>query len=260
MKVLKNKRIVVFEINDNEENRKYEYSGKYSGSNYKKPFADFIESLGFEVVVEDHIDEFKINGEEFRIYLGNASYMTKNAYTREVSVRKPINRYVSIMKSFDSTLLKVHFNKEYDGDKLCKVINDAIQSRIDARQFHEDKKNQDKENTIAVANHFISCNDDFKNIVEIIKIHQGQIQLMFDGGTLIIKPNKEFVSLDINNSSVNNETEIPLYFDKLITIKENTNKLLQIVKQNEFTSNIIEWCQNTYHRYYDVKELKYSEH
>lgn len=259
MKVLKNKRIVVFEINDNEENRKYEHSGKYSGSNYKKPFADFIQSLGFDVVVQDHIDEFTINGENFRIYLGNASYMTKNAWSREVSVRKPINRYVSIMRSFDSTLLKVHFNKEYDGDKLCKVINDEIQSRIDARQSHEDSKNRDKENTIAVAEHFM-LNDDFKNIVERIKIHQGKIQFQFDGGSLTITAKKEFVDFDINTVRVSNENELPSLFDKLACVKENSKKLLEAVKQNEFTDNIIEWCQNTYNRYYDVKQLKYSEH
>lgn len=260
MKVKKNKRIVMFEVSDDHESRKNEHSGKWSGSNYKRPFADFIESLGFEVVLEDHIDRIVINGHNFDLYVGNASYMTKNAYTREVSVRKPINRYVSIMKGHDSTLLKIHFNKEYDGDKLCKTINDAIQSRIDAQKSHEDKKNEDRQNTIAVAEHFM-VNDDFKNIIERIKIHQGQIQLIFDGATLIITPNKQFVCLDINSSEIKNETELSSCFDKLLTIKENTNKLLQIVKQNEFTSNIIEWCNSkAYHRYYNVKELKYSEH
>ncbi len=258
MKIKKNKRIVVLEINDDHENRKLEY-GKYSGSNYKKPFADFIESLGFEVVLQSHIDAIEINGERFDLYLGNASYMTKNAWSREVSVRKPINRYVSIMRGHDTIVLKIHFNKEYDGDKLCKTINDAIQSRIDARKFHEDNKNEDKNNTIAVAEHFM-VNDDFKNIVEKIKIHHGKIQLMFDGATLIITPNKQFVSLDINSSEIKNETELPSLFDKLFALKENTNKLLQVVKQNEFTNEIIQWCEKAYYRYYDVKELKYSEH
>lgn len=257
MKALKNKRIVVFEINDNEENRKYE-SGKYSGRNYKKPFADFIETLGFQVEVEDHLDAMKINGERFDLYLGNASYMTKNAWTREVTVRKPINRYVSIMRGYDSTLLKVHFNKEYDGDKLCKVINDAIQSRIDARQFHEDNKNRDKENTIAVAKHFMIHND-FKNIVHRIKIHQGKIQFNFDGGSLTITPKKEFVDFDINTARVSNENELPSLFDKLLVLKENANKLLEAVKQNEFTNEIVEWCEKTHNRYYDVKESKYSD-
>lgn len=257
MKVLKNKRIVMFEVSDDHEKRKYEY-GKYSGSNYKKPFADFIETLGFEVVTEDHLDGVKINGERFEIYLGNASYMTKNVYTKQVSVRKPINRYVSIMKGYDSTLLKVHFNKEYDGDKLCKVINDAIQSRIDARKLHEDKKNEDKVNTIAVAEHFM-VNENFKNIVEIIMIHQGKIQFNFDGGSLTITPKKEFVDFDINTVRVSNENELSSLFDKLLVLKENANKLLEAVKQNEFTNEIVEWCEKTHNRYYDVKESKYSD-
>lgn len=258
MKVLKNKRIVVFEISDNHESRKYEY-GRGSGSNYKKPFADFIESLGFEVVLQDHIDAIEINGERFDIYLGNASYMSKNGWSREVSVRKPINRYVSIMHSHDSTLLKVHFNKEYDGDKLCKTINDAIQSRIDARKFHEDRKNIDKENTIAVAEHFM-VNENFKNIVQSIRIHKGVIQFNLNGASLTITPNKQFVNFDVNSSDIKNETELPSLFDKLFALKENSNKLLQMVKQNEFTNEIIQWCEKAYNRYYDVKELEYSEH
>jgi hypothetical protein len=259
MKIKNNKRIVMFEVSDDHESRKHEHSGKWSGGNYKKPFADFIESLGFEVKVEEHLDRIVINGHNFDLYVGNATYMTKNSYTRVVSVRKPINRYVSIMKGHDSTLLKIHFNKEYDGDKLYKTINDEIQRRVDAHKFHEEKKNEDRQNTIAVAEHFM-IHDDFKNIVERIKIHQGEIQIMFDGATLTITPNKHFLSLDIYSSEIKNESELNFCFDKLITIKENTNKLLQIVKQNEFQSNIIEWCKKTYHRYYDVKELKYSEH
>jgi len=259
MQIKKNKRIVVFEISDDHESRKHEY-GKYIGGNYKKPFADFIESLGFEVVLQDHIDAIEINGERFDLYLGNASYMSKNAWNREVDVRKPINRYVSIMKGYESTMLKVHFNKEYDGDKLCKTINDAIQSRIDAKKFHEDTKNQDKINTIAVAEHFM-LSDDFKNIVQSIRIHKGEIQFNLDGASLTIKPNKQFVNFHVNSSeAVLNEAELNSLFDKLFSLKEKANSLLQMVKQNEFTNEIIQWCQTAYNRHYDIKELKYSDY
>lgn len=256
METKKNKSIVVFEINDDHENRKYEY-GKYSGNIYKNPFADFIESLGFKVVVEDHFGGIDINGERFTLHLNNASYMSKNGWSREVNVRKPINRYVSIMSGHDTTMLKIHFNKEYDGDKLRKKINDAIQSRIDVKKWHEDSKNKNKINTIAVAEHFM-LNNDFKNIVEYIRIHEGKIQLMFDGASLTITPSKQFVSLNIYSSDILNETELPLFFDKLSTLKENANKLLQMVKKNKFTNEIIEWCEKiACNRYYNVKELKY---
>jgi len=257
MKVKKNNRVVMFEISDNSENRKYEYNRNGSGS-YKKPFGDFIESLGFQVVISDHIDRITINGHNFDLNLNNSSYMSKNAWNREENVRKPINRFISIMAGHDTTLIKIHFNKEYDGDKLCEKINAAIKSIIDIEQYRIDKDNKNKINTIAIAEHFMNLGN-FKDIVEYIKIHKGNIHYTIDVAYIVVTTKGELVSFDTRKTEVKNEADLSDLFYKLSTLKERTEKILYIVKQNPINENLISWAENAYNSDYNVKEINYQD-
>lgn len=257
MKIKQNKSVVVFEIND--ENRKCEFNG----DGYKKPFIDFIQSLGFDAELKyDFSDAVVVNGEEFNICTDNASYMSKNAFSRDENIRKPINRFIilQLLSHTSSTIIKIHFNKEYDGDKLRKKINDAIQAKIDRRQSIIDGEIKDEQNTTAIAKHFMS-KDGFKEIVTSIQIKEGKI--LFDinnSTTLTIKASGEFIEFDIYKKEVKSESDLNPMFNELFKLKEKTEKLLNIIKSNPLDTNLIEYCEKTYSKTYNVTKSEYSKY
>jgi len=230
MKILKNKSIVVFEIND--DNRKHEFKG----DGYRQLFIDFIQSLGFDAKLKyDFGSDVIINDEEFNIDIDNASYMSKNGWTREQYVRKPINRFV-ILKRIShtaSTIIKIHFNKEYDGDKLREKINAAIQAKIDQRQRIIDVENKDKENTTAIAENFIRKNG-FKDIVSYVRIHKGQISFTIKNASaqITFKLDGDFLFFDnysVFSKEVKQESLLSEMFDELVTLRKKTEQLMDMV-------------------------------
>lgn len=94
--------IVVFEVNDNNRS-KIEY-GKHTGKDYFILFCEFIASLGYDVESDLLLGEIKINGHKFKVDTNNASYMSKNAFNRTISIRKPQNRYILIVKGHNKYL------------------------------------------------------------------------------------------------------------------------------------------------------------
>ncbi len=252
MKIKKNKSVVVFEIANEE----------YSSVSYKTLFTDFIQSLGFEVELEPSIDRITINGEDFYINDDNSSYKSKNAFTRDVSIRKPVNRFIilQLLSHSTTTIIKIQFNKEYDGDKLREKINTAIQNKIDRRQSIADSEIKDEQNTTAVAKHFIS-KEGFKEIVTNINIKEGKLLFSINNSTtLTVKASGEFIEFDIYKKEVKSESDLNPMFDELFKLKEKTEKLLNIIKSNPLDANLIEYCEKTYSKSYNVTRLEYSKY
>jgi len=254
METKKNKSIVVYEFND--KGRGLELDG----SKYINSFIEFIESLGFEIVYGHSLSSIKINGYSFILNTDNASYNSKSAFTREINVRKPANRFISIKKLYgeDANILKIHFNKEYDADKLREKINSAIQKINDINDSIIARKNKDKENTIAIAEHFMS-KEGFSDIVTLIKIEKSKLHFFTDFFQLIFTTKGEFVSYHIYKN-IDKESELDLFLSTTPYLQENTTKLFKILKQNPIDSNLIEWATEAYNRCYNVTKLEYSEY
>lgn len=257
MKIVKKKSVVVFEVNDT--NRGTHEYGKYSGKAYFIPFTDFIESLGYDISIRESISEITINGHKFEVNTNNASYMSQNSYNREVNVRKPQNRYITIEHGYKKTLIKIHFNKEYDANKLRAKINDAIQSKESIIQNRINRENNNETNTTSIAKSYIDSG--IIGIANNLFISQGEILLHIDGATISFNINGEISKLTIHQRDAKGESGITTMFNDLNIIHDKIKKLTKIIKDNPIPSELSEWASSEdSHGSYIFKTLEYSKY
>lgn len=256
-----------FEINDDVAHKQSEFHGR----SYIPLFKDFIRSLGFDV--QDKFPDSKsgnlsenilIDDVEFKIYDGNASYMSKNSYIREESVRKPQNRFMALEKRYgrDGYVVKVFINKEHETEKLRKKINDAIAEYHNDQKEMEERKDNDKTNTTLIANHFLNHLNIYKSIFWGIRIHEGKISfIMKDCGTLVISTDGSFNKFHPTIKEVEQETQLNLLYENASSIQHKVTTVLDAIKSaGQISEELKTWAAKAYECSFDVEKMEYSNY
>lgn len=254
---VKKKDIVIFEINDT--GRGHEFK---AGHGYVDAFIGFLESLGYEPSRKyEHSTDIELDGISFGIGTGNASYMSRNAYTRDEYVRKSVNRWIGLEKGYDSIAAKVYINKEMDADKIKKQINGAIDAAKGRFKNIEDTKAQDKKNSIAIGDHYSKCRL-VKRHCRGIYVEKGVLSFDLKGYSSIqIKADGSFLGLSLYMSKVESITDIP----KVAGIIEKEMKVVEAIAKEitgfaKLSADLQEWTVKAYHVRYDVQKKKLFEY
>lgn len=253
---MKNKpSIVVFEVSDNNASN-HDY-GRHACDKHLNDFSDFIKSLGYDVELDSFLGKLKIEGHEFNINNDNASYMSKNSFTKMAVVRKPENRYIIIQKGYKQNLLKVQFNKEYDANKLRNKIDEEIARRNDliSKKAKEDAENI--KNVTAIAEKYIDSGiKDLANILNIsdslIKIYTNHSILEFDFSSRLLK------SALLQPSRFHNELGSDNIYSYLESISEEIKQISKIIKDNSFSPELVEWSRTKTSGSYKFKTMEYK--
>ncbi len=256
----------MYEVGDRID-RKFEFSG----DGYLKSFWGFVESLGYDVSEKfpdsDHRNSFQqyiiINGVEFEINVDNASYMSRNAYTREDNVRKPQNRFIALTYR-SKNIVKIFFNKEYETKKLKTKIDAAIQKDHDIELEIVDRKNRDRNNTAAIAAIYMN-NTSVSEAITLIKIHRGEVRFYFHDAaySLAIKTDNSFVQVSFDPEEMKSPEEFVSF---VLTVKERADKIAlvvsDIINSNKMSDELVQWAAEAYERtfYCETMSADWDEH
>lgn len=252
--------IVVFEVGD-ANNLSDEVIGK--DPSYVFQLRDFIESMGYEVYKPSPgIDavlaqnKIEINGQRFHVDYTNCGRYSKNIYTREITERKPENRFIRILtrEINGSTIIKLIFNKEYDANKLRDKIDAAIKERLDKETRLKNWHEQKKTNTILVAKHY-----QFPGL-ESMSIHQGEVTFYFPGGSIKIDATGAVTNIHLNAATAKDAKEAVATFKQL----ERAINLAVAADQHfhgttPLSDEIQAWVNTANHESYDYVTEKYSK-
>lgn len=249
--------IVVFEVNDNNRS-KIEY-GKHTGKDYFILFCEFIASLGYDVESDLLLGEIKINGHKFKVDTNNASYMSKNAFNRTISIRKPQNRYILIVKGHNKYLIKVQINKEYDANKLREKINEEINRLEELAKKNIDRESSNINNITFIAKKYIDSGirelaNSFTVKNGIIEIYIKEAFFEFDIISGVLK------SLTIYQKDYSNEFEINNIFSDFQNLDTKIKQIIKIVKDNPIPKELLDWSMGNSNGSYAFKTLKYSKY
>lgn len=257
MKIKSKPSIIVFEVNDN--NRSQMEYGKHACDKYLNDFSDFIKSLGYDVELNAFLGKLKIEGHEFNVNTDNASYMSKNLYRREVTVRKPENRYILIEKGYKKNLLKIQFNKEYDGNKIRKKINEEINRLNELIKNTIDRETANLNNVTMIAKKYIDAG--MKELVNsvsvsnsVINIYTEELALGFDFSSGVLK------SALVHQKRYNDESESENIFSDLEKISMDIKNISKIVKENPMPVELSEWSTVQSSGSYIFKTLEYNKY
>lgn len=267
MKTKAIKSTTTFEINDGDKiQRKCDYAHNGSSSyRYTDLFIDFIRTLGYDVEqLYNGSRTVKIDGIEMDIYTGNASYMSRNGFTREESVRLPHNRFVALRWPWEhgnKYIVKVLINQEIKKAGIIARIDRAIAERKQVEQNAIDRKKADKENTEAVAQHFLKRMN-LDNIVRSIKIHEGNITFFTKmAGYTITASNNWFVSYNLYSNEISSGGELQGLFNDLSDEEQNIRTLqIEITVRGEIDDHLKPWAKTAHNRSYNVVKKEYSEY
>lgn len=249
----------MFEIND--DGREYEFKAK---SEYDILFTDFITSLGFEaqLVKESYRSRIIIGGVEFHINSDNASYMSKGAWTRTVSIRKQENRFMALTDGGykSGSIIRVHFNKELNSDKLRIKIKNAIQAHHDKIKTWDNIKKQNHDNTVFIAKFYSQKDDSLMKIVTEIKIHQGTINFyMRNIGAITINLQNEFIRFDMYSFQSENIKETSARLSDLRSAKDKVLKVIGILSHTDkLPQELKQWAVEAHEQRYNYKKSKYG--
>lgn len=246
--------MVMFEIND--EKRQSERSNH----EYFPLFVEFIQSLGFKtfqhfptstsLVINDDCD--------VDIDVNNASYLSRNSYTREVYVRKPENRYVRLKVGFspERSIIKIFFNKEYDANKLREKINTEIERQRAVVKSREDRKDYDKNNTKIIGKHYSTAL--VRKFCKNINISQGLISFYSDDFCLDIKPDGSFAGFNFFDKNQKCEKEIDFegYGNRLMNLHGCAIAIYKELNVPQLDVEVQEWAKSTSHKHFNVKTQK----
>lgn len=238
----------MYEVNDT--GREHEYSG----DGYIKSFIGFIESLGFDITRKyEHSNNVIINDREFSIVIDNASFMSRNAFTRKCTPRKPANRWVGITKGHygDTPFLKVFINNEMDSDKLKAKIEAAISEDQKRDKEIADSKLTNYNNTIAIGNHFFA-NETVKGAVNFLHIEKGVMTFVFnDGFSVKLKADNEYISTSTNFGTFDKAEDVYTFVD---TISERAQKFeeafSELILSKVLPEPLRKWTETQYHVYF----------
>lgn len=249
--------IVVFEVNDN--NRSKSEYGKNAGKEYFNLFSDFIASLGYDVESDSYLERIKINGHDFNVDTNNASYMSKNAFNRTISIRKPENRYILILKGYNRNLIKVQINKEYDANKLREKINEEINRLDELTKSTIDRETANINNTTFIAKKYIDSG--IRELANSFTVNNGIIEIYikeaffeFDIISGVLK------SLTIYQKDYSNEFEINNIFSDFQNLDTKIKQIIKIVKDNPIPKELLDWSMGNSNGSYAFKKLEYSKY
>jgi 5S rRNA maturation endonuclease (ribonuclease M5) len=246
------KSLVVFEINDTER------KGELHGYGYASIFADFIESLGFNVDRTNIgvLSSIKIDDVSFEINTDNASYMSKNAWSKDINVRKDINRFISLeIGDNRPKVVKIFFNKEYDGNKIRSKINEVIDTCKKTISDRENRKKTDKDNTIKV---YSILDTNIPAIVKGIRIDLGTIDFTMEDARLSIDSSGNFLNLITYNNVHNSLEEVSDSINKKAKIYEICKEVLMAFQKCKFDDSLIEWINTSSNHHYNLHTKEYS--
>lgn len=242
------KNTTTFEINDTGRDC------EYSGHGYVKPFISFLESLNLEPTqTYEHSNNVIIAGVEFAINTDHASFMSKNAYTRDRYERKPQNRYVSLDWS-GKTTVRVYINKEMDADKIKAQIKKSVQGSADRDKEIEDRKKQERDNTVAIGKHYTKGNWIRKHF-RMIHIERGVLHFHMDKVTIYLNAEGTFNRVSVYVSDVTDPKLLRQMASDLsheVTLIPDLTKMLLAVEP--LPADLIEWSKKAYHAQFDVKK------
>lgn len=246
----------MYEINDSGRNGEFT-----AGFDYYSSFVSFIESLGFEIdyKYKDHPSlGVVINGVQFAINTGNCSYMSKNGWTRDKFVRKPVNRFITLAwNSHDSNyVLKVFINKEMETEKLKSKINKAIEWNNNREQEIADRELNDKKNTETIGLHYLG-NNTVKEALRNVLIEKGQIRFNFkDRFGLIINADSTFVSATFHPAEMKSFEDIDEFANSILTRTESFESVVKIILATEkISEELIGWSEGQYHKYFYTETM-----
>ncbi len=244
----------MYEVND--ENRGYETSGH----TYEKSFVSFIESLGFDIKPQFEKSPslgYMIQGVEFKVNTDNASYMSKNAYTRDVKPRKAQNRYI-ILTSGNTNVIKVHFNKELDAPKLKAKINQAITDYLEKKERIAALKKSDDENTATIAMHYLQGeNNLLKSTIRQIRIEKGVIAFYFKNiGSIEVSADNTLKTASFNVREMETKEAVVLMSETIhITAGIFAASLNVILNTPAISAELQEWTKDQYHRCFYIETM-----
>lgn len=249
------KAITILEVNDKGREHEYTRYRSYRGwPEYVKLFVSFLESLGYDVEQSyPGNTTVTIEGLHFNIDTDHASFMSRNAWKREVIQRKPENRYIRFCG------MRFHFNKELDTERIKTKIAEAIQKDKQQKEDNEKYKQLQIDNCNAVGQHFYK-NPVLKLNVEQLNIHQGEITLYlnYNIGTIRLKSDGSFKQAQYRPMEINSINELNIYTNNVPYHTEVIRKcVIELVNYiQKLPAHLTEWIDKTYHNYFDFKTGK----
>lgn len=263
IKTKKVRATTMFEINDSGREHEYSRRGKTYDGVYIKPFIEFLESLGYEITYKygdtpGLTSNIIIDGVEFGIDAGNATYATYDIYKRKRSVRKPENRYVALERGYSRPVAcRVHINKELDTENLKARINKAIKEEQDRDKAIEDRDKLTYDNTIATAMHYLK-NKRIKEFTNFTYINRSVMNFNLKDGSC--------VSIDTQTGALIkailkvDEIETAEAMDELVlTISNRSRKFRDIVNLIISTApmqkGLADWTVDQHHIYFYTKTM-----
>lgn len=240
------KNMTTFEINDTGRDC------EYRGTAYVMPFISFLESLNLEPTQKyEHSNNVTIAGVEFAINTDHASFMSKNAYTRDRYERKPQNRYVSL-EWISKTVVRVYINKEMDADKIKAQIKRAVEQSAERSKVIDDRQNQDRDNTVAIGKNYSTPM--LNKVIETIGIEKGVISFHLKNCSVYFNADGSFIKFSVY---IDNVDTIDKMKKKASELSYETNLIPDIVKMlgtmPKLSQELIDWAAKSYHGRFNVK-------
>jgi len=242
----------MYEVNDSGRN------GEINGSHYFSSFVSFIESLGYDVETRPHSENIKIKGIEFCVNTGNASFMSRNSYTRITSIRKPQNRFITLSWSSwgSNYILKVFINKEMETAKLKQKIDKAIEWYNNRDKEIADRQLNDQKNTETIGLHYFG-NATIKSSVNRLLVHQGEITFSFhDRFYLIIKADSSFSKAEFHPNEMKSIDEVESFANSILARSEDFESVCRLILDaGKISDELIEWSKGQHHKYFYTKTM-----
>lgn len=264
----KAKNTTMFEVADSEDDKQVpvgRYRNRYDGTAYLKQFIEFIESLGYEISEGKsiHSSTIEIKGVSFEIVTKNASYYSYNPYGRKWSVRKPENRFITLSRgSYRNTyVIKVHFNKEIDADRMRKNIDKAIEEHFAVIKKNQQFKIAQEENTTKIAMHFLdNITSEIEKNIKYIHIDNGEISFSLQRGSVTIKADGTFKQGTFTLSNIEKVADIKKQTEEIKTsYPAYVQAVVSISHVAKLPEDLVKWATEARYKQFDVGKMKVIE-
>lgn len=212
----------------------------------------------FDVELDAFLGKLKIEGHEFNVNTDNASYMSKNLYRREVTVRKPENRYILIEKGYKKNLLKIQFNKEYDANKIKQKIDEEINRLNELAKNTVDREAANLNNVTMMAKKYIDSG--IKDLANSISVSGGLINIYTEEGIFNFSFDNGILKMAIiHQKTYTNESDSINIITDLEKIGNKIKNISQIIKENPMPVELLEWSKVQSSGSYSFKRLEYNK-
>lgn len=267
---IKKSNVVVYEVSDEGRERECNH-GRHdnAGRVYYTSFVDFIASLGYEFDEDKdapHFSRIKIRGVDLYVDLHNATYKSFLKFQREIIIRKPENRYIALRSDFssDKSIVKIHFNKEYDSEKIKAKIDKYIDGVINYKQERIDKEQAKKDNIIALANLLNSQKTlEGKSLSDFCNscwVSDKRISLNIENAfQLVFSSDLKFSSFHFYDEYCKVEVlgELNNFFTKIEALKVKANVAIKLVESiGTLPDKLNEFVNSAHYDSFDYKTMK----